>query len=132
MHRHAYCLGTGFAIALCRVNGLPLPCAKVLCAKVSFLLQMRRITTRMKFGLRSFIVLLALWVQSVSMVGSWSVAQRVAGFDHSLVHGQNVNHHHHANPSLNLSTNSKPPGSVWWYAVHCCQSGLGGSLPVPG
>jgi hypothetical protein len=78
----------------------------------------------MKFGLRSFIVLLALWVQSVSMVGPWSVAQRVAELDHALVHGQDVNHHHHASNVLHMddddvqakhvhAESANSPAGVW-------------------
>ncbi len=35
------------------------------------------------------------------------------------------------NPSFKRSTNGKPPGPAWWYAVHFHQSGPGGFPSAP-
>ncbi len=53
------------------------------------------------------LVAVLLW-QSMSMLGSWSAAQRVGQLEHLIVHSQDENHHHHADKALLMDEHDGP------------------------
>ena len=42
------------------------------------------------------------------MVGSWSGLQQVGDLQHLIVHGQDVNHHHHMDNALQMDDDGGP------------------------
>lgn len=56
----------------------------------------------MRRYLHTLILLAVLLGQSVWMLGSLSVSQRVGELDHFIMHGQSENHHHHADNVLHM------------------------------
>lgn len=51
---------------------------------------------------RALILLAVLLWQSMAMLGSVTVAQRVSETEHLAVHSQDSNHHHHADLALHM------------------------------
>jgi hypothetical protein len=62
--------------------------------------------------LRSITVLTAILWQSMVLLGSWSVSQQVGDLEHLIAHGQDANHHHHADSTLHLDDDGGPAQHV--------------------
>ena len=56
----------------------------------------------MSRSFRALSLLAVLLWQSIAMLGSVTVAQRVGEIEHLAVHGQDANHHHHADQALHM------------------------------
>lgn len=52
--------------------------------------------------LRAFILLTVLLCQSLAVLGSWSVSQKVGDVEHLIVHCQEAKHHHHLDHALHM------------------------------
>jgi hypothetical protein len=56
----------------------------------------------MSFRLVAFALLAAMCLQSAVVFGPATVAQRAGDIEHLMVHGQDVEHHHHSDSSLHM------------------------------
>ena len=57
---------------------------------------------------RALILLAVLMLQSLAVLGSWSVSQQVGELEHLIVHCQDANHHHHADNDLHMDDDGGP------------------------
>lgn len=70
----------------------------------------------MLFRLLALVLLAALLLQSAAAFGPAAAAQRAGDIEHLMAHGQDVEHHHHADNSLHLDDDGSAKHSHYDYS----------------